>query len=163
MDNKNLINGSTALAPKQKPYYPNKNDEQEKQRKEQAKKQKALQQEKLQAKAKVIKSIAVAFIVGVVLVTRYSVVYNLQKDLTVIQNGIHNLDMENENLKVMLIKSSNFEQVETMAKSKLNMVTPDKNNVIHLETTKDYFAKSTDDNSKNTQEDFIAKIKNMLF
>jgi hypothetical protein len=71
--------------------------------------------------------------------------------------------MNNENLKVQLLKVSNMQQVEDTAKTKLHMVTPDKNSIIYTEATKDYFANNTNENKKNTQENLIAKLKNMLF
>jgi cell division protein FtsL len=163
MDNKNLINGSSALAPKYKPRTPNVNEEFEKLRRDKREKDKALAQKKLIIRAKIIGSIVLAFAVGVMLIGRYAAVYNLQKELTSVKNSIHNFSMENENLKVQLIKSSNMKQIEDTAKTKLNMTYPDKNSIIYTEATKDYFAKDTNEKKKNMQEDFIAKIKNMLF
>lgn len=163
MDNKNLVSGNTALAPKHKPYYPNIDEEYEKLKKEKEEKKKALIRNRLEKKKKIIKTTVFAFVTGVILICRYSAVYYLQRDLTKIKTEIHNLTMENENLKVELIKASNMQQVEKIAKSKLNMITPDKKNVIYTEITKDYFVKDTREDNKNTQEDLIAKIKNMLF
>lgn len=163
MDNKNLVSGSAALAPKHKPYYPNKNEELERKKKEEEQKRKELIQVRSAKKAKTLKVIVASFLIGVVLIMRYSAVYNLQKDLTNIKTDMHNLNMENENLKVELIKASNIEQIEETAKTKLNMVIPNKNNVVYLETTKDYFAAAAEESKQNTKESIIAKIKNMLF
>lgn len=163
MDNKNLVSGSAALAPKRKPYSPNKNEELERKRKEEEQKRKQLIKLRSAQKAKAMKTIAVAFIVGIVLIMRYSAVYNLQKNLTSIKTEMHNLNMENENLKVVLYKASNIEQIEKTAKSQLHMVTPNNNQVVYSQSTKDYFAKNTEENVENTKESIIAKIKNMLF
>lgn len=163
MDNKNFTNGSTALAPKYKPYEPRINEELKRQEKEKREKQKALAQQKAVARARVLGLIACAFIIGLVLIGRYAAVYNLQKELTKVKSEITNYSMENENLKVQLIKASNMQQIEQTAKTKLNMITPDKNMVIYTKAAKDYFAYNTKEDSKKTQEDLLAKIKNLLF
>ncbi|WP_252131926.1 cell division protein FtsL [Clostridium caldaquaticum] len=163
MENKNLVNGNTVLAPKHKPYYPDRDKEYEKLKKAKEEERKALIEKRLEKKKQTMKLIVLALVTGIILILRYSAVYKLQKSLTNIKTEMHNITMENENLKVELIKASNMEQVEKVAKSKLNMITPDKKNVIYLETTKDYFAKDTKETEKNVQEDLIAKIKNMLF
>jgi cell division protein FtsL len=163
MDNKNLINGSSALAPKFKPYKQNENEELERLKKQHKDKQKALAQEKLLKQAKILGVIVVSFLVGILLIGRYAAVYNMQKDISKIKAETNNLKMENEDLMVQLIKAGNIKQVEETAKTKLNMVTPDKNKVIYVEATKDYFAKNTKDENKNKHEDLVAKIKNILF
>lgn len=163
MDDKNLINGNTALNPKRKSYYPSKEEEYEKQKRENDKRRKASIEKRAEKKAKIIKYIFATFIIGVILICRYSTVYKLQKNLLDVKYQIHNLNMENESLKVQLIKASDMEKVEEIAKTKLNMVTPDKNNIMYVENTKDYFAKDTKENVKNKNEDLIIKIKNMLF
>jgi cell division protein FtsL len=163
MDNKNLTNGSTALAPKYKPYEPRINEELKRQEKEKREKQRALAHQKAVARAKVLGIIVFAFIMGLVLIGRYAAVYNLQKELTKVKSDINNFTMENENLKVQLIKASNMLQIEQAAKTKLNMITPDKNMILYTKATKDYFAKDTKEDNKSTQEDLLAKIKNLLF
>lgn len=163
MDNENLVSGNTALAPKKRPYYPSRDEEYEKQQREKEERRRALIQERARKKAKIIKSISLVFITGIILICRYSAVYNLQKSLLEVKTEIHDLTMENENLKVELIRASNMQEVEKVAKTKLHMVTPDKNNVMYIKETKDYFAKETDETLKNTKEGLIAKIKNMLF
>jgi cell division protein FtsL len=163
MDNKNLVSGNNALAPKYKPYNPSVNEEFERLRKAREEKKKALAQKNLKAKVKIIISILLAFSLGVVLILRYSAVYNLQKQLLGVSTEMNNLNMENENLKVQLIKASDMQQVEQVAVLKLHMVTPDKNNIIYLNTTKDYFASNAKEATKNTNENLIARIKNLLF
>ncbi|WP_250816542.1 hypothetical protein [Clostridium swellfunianum] len=163
MDNKNLINGSSALAPKQKPQTRNLEEELKRQKKERIARQRAQAQIRLKKQAKVIKGIGISFLVGVLLIGRYAAVYNMQKDIVKVKSQIHNLNMENEDLVSQLLKSNSIQQIEETAKTKLHMITPDKKNIIHLETTKDYFAKNTEDNKKNKQEDFIAKLRNILF
>lgn len=164
MDNKNLINGSTALAPKVKPYEPNKNYEYERLREANKEKKKKLAQARAKAKAQVIGVIILLLVTGTAMIGRYAAVYNLQKNLSKVKSEINNISMENENLKVELIKASNMQVVEDTAKTKLNMVTPDKSNVLYTtETAKDYFAKNTKDNKNNIEENLVAKIKNMLF
>lgn len=163
MDNKNLVSGSNALAPKYKPYNPSVNKEFEELRRAREEKKKALEQKKLKAKVKIIAGILLAFSLGIVLILRYSAVYNLQKQLSGVSTEIRNLSMENENLKVQLIKASDMQQVEQVAVSKLHMVTPDKNNIIYLQATKDYFASNSKEATKNTNDNLIVKIKNLLF
>lgn len=163
MDNKNLFSGNTALAPKYKPYNPSVNEELENLREAREKRKKALAQKNLKAKVRIIVSILLAFSLGVVLVLRYSAVYNLQKQLLGVSTEMHNLNMENENLKVQLIKASDMQQVEQVAVTELHMVTPDKNNIIYIQDTKDYFSSNTKEATKNTNDNLIVKIKNLLF
>lgn len=163
MDDKNLVNGNTALAPKRKPYYPNRDEEYEKLKKEKEERRKAQILKRANKKAKVIKGIGIAFLTGIILICRYSAVYNLQRELTNVKTETHNLVMENENLKVEIIKASDMQKVEEIAKTKLHMVTPDKNNVIYTKAAKNYFAKDAEENKQNTKEDLIVKIKKMLF
>ena len=155
-----LVNGSTALAPKYKPYQPNVNEELDRQKRERIR---AAAEAKMERQARVIGVIIISLLVGVFLIGRYAAVYKMQKDITKVKTQIHNISMENEDLMVQLVKAGNIQQVEETAKSKLNMITPDKNKVIYMETTKDYFAKSANDGKKNKQEDFIAKVKSILF
>jgi cell division protein FtsL len=162
MDNKNLVNGSTALAPKYKPYKPNIDEELEKRKKAEKEKEKLIAEKRAKRKAQVLLSIACVFITGVILIGRYAAVYNLQSNLTKVKTEIHNTTMENEDLKVQLLKAGNIQQIEETAKTKLNMMTPDKKNVMYMTTTKDYFAKVTKEEN-NKQEDLIAKLKNILF
>jgi cell division protein FtsB len=163
MDNKNLINGSSALAPKRKPYSPNADQELERLKKQKKARQKALAEARSLRQAKIIGTIFLSFLIGVLLIGRYAAVYNMQKDIAKTKTAIHNLAMENENLMVQLVKTNNIQQIEETAKTKLNMITPDKNNVMYMETTKDYFAKNTDEYKKNKQVDLLARIKNILF
>jgi cell division protein FtsL len=163
MDNKNLINGSSALAPKRKPYTPNVNEELERLKTQKKIKQKALAEARVLKKARIIGIIFLSFSIGVLLIGRYAAVYNMQKDIVKVKTEIHNFNMENNDLTVQLAKASNIQQIEEIAKTKLHMITPDKNKVIHTEATKDYFAKNTNDDKKNKQGDFIARIKNILF
>lgn len=163
MDNKNLFSGNTALAPNYKPYNPSVNEELEKLRRDREEKKKALAQKKLKAKVKIIACILIAFTIGLVLILRYSAVYNLQKQLIGVTTEMNNLNMDNENLKVQLLKASNMQQVEETAVSKLHMVTPDKNSIIYTTVTKDYFSSSEKVATKNTNENIIARIKNLLF
>jgi len=163
MDNKNLVNGSTALAPKYKPYKPNFDEELEKHLKAKKEKEKVLAEKRAKRKVKVLACIILSFFTGVLLISRYAAVYNMQKDLTRMKTEIHNTTMQNEDLKVQLYKAGNIQEIEETAKTKLHMITPDKNKVIYIETTKDYFAKDTKENNKNKEENLVAKIKNILF
>ncbi len=163
MDNKNFTNGSSALAPKYKPHVPNVNEELEKLKKQKKEKQRALAEAKVKRHARIIGMILISFSIGVLLIGRYAAVYNMQKNLTKIKTEIHNLSMENENLTVQLVKANNIQQIEEAAKTKLQMITPNKNNIIYMEATKDYFAKNTNEEKKNKQEDLIARIKSILF
>jgi cell division protein FtsL len=163
MDNKNLTNGSSALVPKYKPNKRDVNEELKRLEKQKKQKQKALADARLLRQAKVIGIIFLSFLIGVLLIGRYAAVYNMQKQISKVKTEIHSLTMENENLMVQLVKTNNIQQIEETAKTKLKMVTPDKKNVIYTEATKDYFAKNTNDNKQDKHEDFIARIKNLLF
>ena len=163
MDNKNLINGSSALAPKRKPNIQDVNEELERLKKQKKIKQRALAEVRVIKQSRIIGIIFISFLIGVLLIGRYAAVYNMQKNITKAKTEIHNLSMENESLMVQLVKSNNIQQIEQIAITKLHMITPDKNKVIHTEATKDYFAKNTYADKKNKQEDLFARIKNILF
>ena len=107
-----------------------------------------------------IKVIALVFICGIIVVWRYGVAYNVQKQLTSIKSEQSNLIRANDNLKLELKKVNNFKYIEENAESKFGMVKPDNNNVIIADLSKDNFKNQQEEKKKSVT--FINKIKQLF-
>lgn len=107
-----------------------------------------------------IKAIALVFICGIIVVWRYGVAYNVQKQLTSIKSEQSNLIRANDNLKLELKKVNNFKYIEENAESKFGMVKPDNNNVIIADLSKDNFKNQQEEKKKSVT--FINKIKQLF-
>jgi cell division protein FtsL len=89
-----LISGNTVLKPK---YSPFKNNEKKREEEEKNRKAKNRQRNRrLNGKVKIIRNIALTFIIGLILVGRYSTIYNMQKELNSIKTNINTINRENE-------------------------------------------------------------------
>lgn len=89
------IKGNTVLAPEFEPKENEKKDNEVKRNKA-----KKLKIKRTKNKLKTIRNISILFIVGITLVARYSIIYDLQKELNNINHNMTLLNKENENLKV---------------------------------------------------------------
>lgn len=107
-----------------------------------------------------IKAIALVFICGIIVVWRYGVAYNVQKELTSIKSEQSALIRANDNLKLELKKVNNFKYIEENAESKFGMVKPDNNNVIIADLSKDNFKNHEEEKKKSVT--FINKIKQLF-
>lgn len=129
LNGKIMIDGNTALAPNYVPYR-------ESERERQVKRNKA-KNKNFNKKVVVMRNIMIAFIVGITLVGRYCIIYNLQSELNTTKQNIVALNKENENLKVELVKYNNIQYIEEAAINKLGMVTPDRNDAIYADISKE--------------------------
>lgn len=147
-----VINGNTVLAPNYEPYR-------ESEQKRQVRKNRS-SKNNINKKIIVIRNIMIAFIVGITLVGRYCIIYNLQSELNTTKQNIAALNKENENLKVDLVKYNNIQYIEDVAVNKLGMVTPDRNDAIYADVSKKTIisAESKSNEGKNAVNALAEKI-----
>ncbi len=147
-----VISGNTVLAPNYEPYR-------ESEQKRQVRKNRS-SKNNINKKIIVIRNIMIAFIVGITLVGRYCIIYNLQSELNTTKQNIAALNKENENLKVDLVKYNNIQYIEDVAVNKLGMVTPDRNDAIYADVSKKTIisAESKSNEGKNAVNALAEKI-----
>ncbi|MBV1817840.1 cell division protein FtsL [Clostridium cochlearium] len=157
-DKKNYyVDGSTVMAP-----------EVHIEEKSQKKKEKKVFRKKIpnnsRKKLSIIGKILTVFIVGTIIIGRYSKIYNMQKQLNNINNSIVKLNKENENLKVELLKLNNIKSVEDIAIGKLKMSVPTKENMIYCDMSKEIFKLNKNANEeKNKNKGIIANFLSKLY
>jgi cell division protein FtsL len=156
----NLISGNTVLKPKYSPYRNNEKDREEERNRKARKRQR---NGRLKGKVKIIRNIALTFIVGLVLVGRYSIIYNMQKELNSIKSNINTINRENENLKVELVKFNNIQFIEDTAINKLHMVRPDKSLAIYTDLDKEIVQSTEKKKETEEQQNIWNKLKKILF
>lgn len=159
VNEESFINGSTALKPE---YMPTETPvEREKKKKKRGhNKNKKL---RLKNKLKIMRNIAITFIVGLTLVARYSMIYDMQRELNSIKVNINETNKENENLKVELVKYNNLKYIEDNATNKLHMIQPDKGTVIYTDLDKKVVKKTEKKNDNEIQQNIWNKLKKVLF
>lgn len=128
-----MIDGNTVLAPSHVPYRESEHERQVKRNKARNK----AKNKNINKKVIIMRNIMIAFIVGITLVGRYCIIYNLQSELNTTKQSIAAFSKENENLKVELVKYNNIQYIEDVAINKLGMVTPDRNDAIYADISKD--------------------------
>lgn len=149
-----LIRGNTVLAPNQVPYRDTDNN-----KKKNVHSRKSTRKN-VNKKLIIMRNIMIAFIVGMILVWRYCMIYDLQRNLNTTKQNIVTLNKENENLKVELVKYNNIQYIEEVAVNKLNMVTPDRNDAIYANISKNTIiaAQSESNENKNVLTALAQKI-----
>jgi cell division protein FtsL len=152
LNEKYVINGNTVLAPNYMPYRESEQNGQVRKNKSNKK--------NINKKIIVMRNIMIAFIVGITLVGRYCIIYNLQSELNTTKQNISALNKENENLKVELVKYNNIQYIEDVAVNKLGMVTPDRNDAIYADVSKETIitAESESNEGKNAVTVLAEKI-----
>ena len=161
MSKENMVRGNTVLAPQYEPKEPDRKQHEELKRAKEA--QKANREKRVKNKAKVIMNIGVAFIIGLTIIYRYVALYNIRQELTTVKGQVMAVDKENEDLKVVLAKSRNIEDIEKVATEKLNMVRADRNQAVYADLTKENFKNTSNKNNEETEVGFLQKIINKLF
>ncbi|WP_125152212.1 septum formation initiator family protein [Clostridium rectalis] len=157
--NEEYIRGNTALAPQVEPEIKKEKSKKKQNRSKILKKK----NKSIQKKAKTIKSISIAFIIGVALLSRYSYIYNMQQNLNNINKGITKLNKNNENLKVELVKYNNIQYIEDIATKKLKMTKPSKNSIVYCDLNKEVFKNQQKSDVKKTEENIFKKWFSKLF
>ena len=133
------IRGNTVLNPKRRYDEERRKQEREsidRQRKEQQRKQR-------EAKKAVVKNIlqvaSIALVLGVLTIARDGKMYRLQNDLSNVKTEVKTIKAENEALRVNLLKFSSLGDIKAFA-SKEGMKVSQKDDIIYVNTTKDFFA-----------------------
>lgn len=158
---KNPVSGNNALAPNSLPSR----DTREKKYKEletsKREHKKINKQKVVKKKAKVLKNVLLAFIVGVTVVYRYSLIYDMERSIIDIKKEISVVNADNENLRIGLLEFNNIEEIEKISVQQLNMIPKSKTNVMYIDLEKNNFKKAEENIEKNNG--FIEKIKKILF
>jgi len=132
------IRGNTAI----KPNKVNREIEKQIEKKQLEEKRRQIQrQEKLKTKQKVMSILqvaTVALVLGVSAIAMDGKVYKAQKELTNLKNDISIATAEGEALRVDMLKNSSIEDIKKLADG-LNMKAPDKNDVVTINITKNFF------------------------
>lgn len=138
LNDKALIRGNTVLAPNQIPESDSI-----------SRRQKNVHRKKSNKKLIIIRNIVIAFIVGIILIWRYCMIYDLQRNLNEVNQNIVTLNRENENLKVELVKYNNIQYIEDIAVNKLKMVVPDRSDAIYANISKKTIVAAKNEVPKN--------------
>lgn len=161
MSKENMVRGNTVLAPQYEPTKPDTKQQEELKRAKAVKK--ANREKRVKSKAKVLMNIGIAFIIGLTIIYRYVVLYNIRQELTTAKGQVMAIDKENEDLKVVLAKSKNIDDVEKVATEKLHMVRVDRNQAVYADLTKENFKNTSNKNNEETEVGFLQRILNKLF
>lgn len=157
MNEEDVVNGSNVLQPKYEPYV----ETQEKKHKNTIGDKK--RRIKVKKKLRVIRNIILAFIVGLILVYRYCIIYNMQTELNTVETTINNINKQNENLKVELVKYNNLQYIEDNAANKLHMVVPDTQNAVYINLDKQTIKTQDDIDKIETQKGIFNKLKQLIW
>jgi cell division protein FtsL len=161
IDKESMFNGNTVLAPE---YLPSKkNEEYEKLRKARQESLKRNQQLRINKKLKVLLCISAVFILGIAMIYRYSVIYDMEKQVGKERSIESKLQIDNDNIKIQLAKYNDINKIEEFAINKLHMVQPDKGAAIYMDLNKSNFKDSSKKVIKNEGNDILNKIKSFLF
>lgn len=134
MNKNKMINGNNAMQPEYESY-----EDYKKKRKIEVR----TRHRNIKHKLRIMRNIAIVFIVGMVLIARYSIIYNMQNQLTTVQNNIDRLSRENDNLTVELVKYNNLEYIEENAIKKLHMIQPEKSTAVYADLNKPIIKQET--------------------
>ncbi|UZW16097.1 hypothetical protein OSC52_09855 [Clostridium pasteurianum] len=152
-----INNGSSALQPERKHY----GEEDKRLIQEENKRRKKLKQSKLKYQAKIMIGIALTFIVGFTIIYRYSVIYNMEKELSAATAKTNNAIKQNENLKLELMEYNQIQNIKERA-SHMNMVQPDKNKAVEVDYDRQTL--KTDKSVENEKDKSILEIlKSKIF
>lgn len=152
----NIIRGNTVLKP-DVTYNPN-----VKEKKKENKDLKSNQQRILKNRLKLIRNIAFTFVIGGVILFRYSSIYRQQGEMSKIKEEISTIKESNESMKVELIKFNNLSYIEDIATNKLKMKKPNAGNVLYTDLNSVKVPHGNVANNK-AKESFVQKLKNLLF
>jgi len=151
------VNGNTVLKPEFDDYKQKFNNNKKQQHQK-------IREKNLKVKMTVVRNIVVAFLIGVTIIWRYGIVYNMQGNINSLDYNIKETIAENDSLNIKLATLSNLSTLEDVSTKKLNMVRMDSNQIIYSDLTKNNFkiSKIVLSESK-TESGFIDKIMKLLF
>ena len=78
--------------------------------------------------------IGLVFVLGFTIISRDGKVYEMQEQLSAVNKSISSMTSENEALEVKLLKSVSLDDIASIAKERLNMIFPTKQDIIKLES-----------------------------
>ena len=124
-------NGSSALKPQRKEQtIPSKETYDKKKKKIEQQRRKKQKDKKI--RKSVYQIVLLILVVGGITISRDVKVYKTQQQLDSLNKEINSVITENEALKVQILKASSLEKIEDIAKNKLKMILPTKENMIKL-------------------------------
>lgn len=112
-------------------------------------------------RSSMIKTVAIAFLLGITIMVRYSIIYSNQNQLSNIKNEITNVKYNSDESKVQLLKFSDIKDIDEKSRTALNMVEAKISNTYFYDLNKDNFLDEKD--KKLQKESFIDKIIKFLF
>lgn len=161
-ENKNIVSGSSALAPQRIPSKDRetqRHKDLEKLRKEH---QRINKEKSINKKVVILRNIALLFIVGLTLVYRYSIIFNMEKDILDVKKQISNINAENESLRINLLKYNDINLLEEEAFKNLNMIPKSRVNDIYIDLDKNNFKNNIQEGEKES-DNLFSKIKKILY
>lgn len=104
------------------------------------------------------------FFMGVLTIFRDSKVFAMQNDLANVNSDIKEEQLENEALKIDLLKGSSLDNIKTTAEKDLGMTIASKDNMVEIDLSENYFQKldDRDKKAKKNEKGFFSKILNAL-
>ncbi|WP_291634690.1 hypothetical protein [Clostridium sp.] len=156
--NKYRMDGNTVLKPDESIRKPN-YEELEKSRIqiEHRKKMKDMKKKK-----GVLTNILLGFVVGVIIISRYCMIYNYQDMTSKTKAELEMVSKENDAYSVELIKFRNISYIEKIATTKLQMVKPTISDIQYLDLSKNNLG-TKEELQVNKSKEIMAKIKKMIF
>lgn len=151
------VNGNTVLKPEFDDYKQKFNNSKKLQNQK-------IRERNLKIKMTVLINIVIAFLIGITIVWRYGIIYNMQGNINNLDNSIKETIAENDSMNIKLATLSNLSALEDVSTKKLNMVRMDSNQIVYSDLTKNNFKinKIVLSGSK-TENGFIDKIMKLLF
>ena len=124
-------NGSSALKPQRKEQtVPSRKTYDKKKKK--IEQQRRKKQKDKRVRKSVLQIVLLILVVGGVTISRDIKVYKTQQQLDSINKQINSVITENEALKVQILKASSLDKIEDVAKNKLKMILPTKDDMAKL-------------------------------
>ena len=121
--------------------------------------------EKRKSDRKYLLNIAVVILcLGSLTILGDSRVYNMQSRIRALNSEINDLNEENEALKITILKYSSLRNIQDNAQSKLSMEVAQKNDVVVVDCSRNYFKDVKESKSVNNkkEETIIDSIKDLL-
>lgn len=158
------FNGNAALMPDAETQ---KNNEYEKLKREKIEVKENIKRNSAKRKLSMLKRIMICFAMGIFLIYRYSVILGMQKNLNIMRNQASELNKENQNLSVELVKYSSMSYIEDNAVNKLHMKRYSRNNAISIDFSQKVInepvqVKSNTDSKENAIIIIINGVKKFL-
>jgi cell division protein FtsL len=135
-------------------------DEYERIRRSQIEKRNRLKYKKNKKKRQLLASIITIFICGMGVILGQSKVYAVQRNLSQINKEISAINVENDNLKVELVKTVNLQSIKNVS-DKLEMVNVDNSKIMYIDLDKNNFAPKQDKEQGFSK--WLGNLKKILF